>query len=112
LGPATVEVYNASGVLVATLCADAAGTRFELYLIMGFDAFHPCQNPEELGNVPNELARRAQGARPTVIFPFRRRVPRARVRRDCAMTDGCAEKIGTRNRDRRRNNGREYRGDC
>jgi hypothetical protein len=29
-GPATVEVYNASGVLVATLCADAAGTRFEL----------------------------------------------------------------------------------
>ena len=30
LGSATVEVYNASGVLVATLCADAAGTRFEL----------------------------------------------------------------------------------
>jgi len=29
-GPATVQVYNASGVLVATLCADAAGTRFEL----------------------------------------------------------------------------------
>jgi len=29
-GPATVEVYNASGVLVASLCADAAGTRFEL----------------------------------------------------------------------------------
>ena len=29
-GPATVEVYNASGMLVATLCADAAGTRFEL----------------------------------------------------------------------------------
>lgn len=29
-GPATVEVYNASGVLVATLCADAVGTRFEL----------------------------------------------------------------------------------
>jgi hypothetical protein len=29
-GPATVDVYNASGVLVAHLCADAAGTRFEL----------------------------------------------------------------------------------
>ena len=29
-GPATVEVYNANGVLVASLCADAAGTRFEL----------------------------------------------------------------------------------
>jgi hypothetical protein len=29
-GPATVEVYNASGVLVASLCADAVGTRFEL----------------------------------------------------------------------------------
>jgi hypothetical protein len=29
-GPATVEVYNANGVLVATLCADAVGTRFEL----------------------------------------------------------------------------------
>ena len=29
-GPATVEVYNASGVLVASLCADAAGTRFDL----------------------------------------------------------------------------------
>ena len=29
-GPATVEVYNASGVLLATLCADALGTRFEL----------------------------------------------------------------------------------
>ena len=29
-GPATVEVYDASGVLVATLCADAVGTRFEL----------------------------------------------------------------------------------
>ena len=30
-GPgATVEVYNASGNLVATLCADAVGTRFEL----------------------------------------------------------------------------------
>jgi hypothetical protein len=28
-GPATVEVYNASGVLLVTLCADAAGTRFE-----------------------------------------------------------------------------------
>jgi hypothetical protein len=28
-GPATVQVYNASGVLVATLCADAVGTRFE-----------------------------------------------------------------------------------
>jgi hypothetical protein len=29
-GPATVEVYNANGVLVASLCADAVGTRFEL----------------------------------------------------------------------------------
>ena len=29
-GPAMVEVYNASGVLVASLCADAVGTRFEL----------------------------------------------------------------------------------
>jgi hypothetical protein len=29
-GPATVEVYNANGVLVASLCADSAGTRFEL----------------------------------------------------------------------------------
>lgn len=29
-GPATVEVYNPNGVLVVTLCADAAGTRFEL----------------------------------------------------------------------------------
>ena len=29
-GPATVQVYNASGVLVATLCANAVGTRFDL----------------------------------------------------------------------------------
>ena len=29
-GPATVEIYNAGGVLVATFCADALGTRFEL----------------------------------------------------------------------------------
>ena len=29
-GPASVEIYNASGVLLATLCADAVGTRFEL----------------------------------------------------------------------------------
>ena len=29
-GPATVEIYNASGVLVASLCAEAVGTRFEL----------------------------------------------------------------------------------
>jgi hypothetical protein len=29
-GPATVDIYNASGVLVAHLCADAVGTRFEL----------------------------------------------------------------------------------
>jgi hypothetical protein len=29
-GPASVEVYNPNGVLVATLCADAVGTRFEL----------------------------------------------------------------------------------
>jgi hypothetical protein len=29
-GPATVDIYNPSGVLVAHLCADAAGTRFDL----------------------------------------------------------------------------------
>jgi hypothetical protein len=29
-GPASVQVYNASGVLVASLCADAVGTRFGL----------------------------------------------------------------------------------
>ena len=29
-GPATVEVYNANGDLVTTLCADSVGTRFEL----------------------------------------------------------------------------------
>src|SRR5438552_4438084 len=29
-GPATVEVYNPNGVLVASLCADAVGTRFGL----------------------------------------------------------------------------------
>jgi len=29
-GPATVQVYDPNGVLLATLCADAAGTRFEL----------------------------------------------------------------------------------
>jgi hypothetical protein len=29
-GPATVEVYDANGNLTASLCADAAGTRFEL----------------------------------------------------------------------------------
>ncbi len=29
-GPATVQIYNASGVLVASLCAEAVGTRFEL----------------------------------------------------------------------------------
>ncbi len=29
-GPATVKVYDPNGVLLATLCADAAGTRFEL----------------------------------------------------------------------------------
>jgi hypothetical protein len=29
-GPAAVQVYNPNGVLVATLCADAVGTRFEL----------------------------------------------------------------------------------
>ena len=29
-GPATVDIYNPNGVLVAHLCADAAGTRFEL----------------------------------------------------------------------------------
>ncbi len=29
-GPATVQVYNASGVLVPTLCANAVGTRFDL----------------------------------------------------------------------------------
>jgi len=29
-GPATVQVYDPNGNLLATLCADAAGTRFEL----------------------------------------------------------------------------------
>jgi hypothetical protein len=29
-GPATVQVYDANGVLLVTLCADAVGTRFEL----------------------------------------------------------------------------------
>jgi hypothetical protein len=29
-GPATVEVYDPNGVLVATLCAKSSGTRFEL----------------------------------------------------------------------------------
>ena len=29
-GPATVEVYDPNGVLVASLCAEAVGTRFEL----------------------------------------------------------------------------------
>ena len=29
-GPATVEIYNASGVLVASVCTDAVGTRLEL----------------------------------------------------------------------------------
>jgi hypothetical protein len=29
-GPATVEVYDPNGILLATLCADAVGTRFEL----------------------------------------------------------------------------------
>jgi hypothetical protein len=29
-GPATVEVYDPNGVLVATLCAESSGTRFEL----------------------------------------------------------------------------------
>ena len=29
-GPATVEVYDPNGVLLVTLCAEAAGTRFEL----------------------------------------------------------------------------------
>jgi hypothetical protein len=29
-GPATVEIYDPNGVLVASLCADAVGTRFEL----------------------------------------------------------------------------------
>jgi hypothetical protein len=29
-GPATVEVYAPNGVLVATLCAESSGTRFEL----------------------------------------------------------------------------------
>lgn len=29
-GPATVQVYDANGNLLASLCADAAGTRFEL----------------------------------------------------------------------------------
>ncbi len=29
-GSATIEVYNPNGVLVATACAEIAGTRFEL----------------------------------------------------------------------------------
>jgi hypothetical protein len=29
-GPATVEVYDPNGNLLATVCADAVGTRFEL----------------------------------------------------------------------------------
>ena len=29
-GPATVEVYDPNGMLLVTLCAEAAGTRFEL----------------------------------------------------------------------------------
>ena len=29
-GPATVKVYDPNGVLLATLCADATGTRFDL----------------------------------------------------------------------------------
>jgi hypothetical protein len=29
-GPATVEVYNPNGDLVASLCAETVGTRFEL----------------------------------------------------------------------------------
>jgi hypothetical protein len=29
-GPATVEVYDPNGVLLATLCAETVGTRFEL----------------------------------------------------------------------------------
>ena len=29
-GPATVEVYDPNGVLLVTLCAETAGTRFEL----------------------------------------------------------------------------------
>jgi hypothetical protein len=29
-GPATVQVYDTNGVLLATLCADAVSTRFEL----------------------------------------------------------------------------------
>ena len=29
-GPATVEVYDPNGNLVATFCADSGGTRFEL----------------------------------------------------------------------------------
>ena len=29
-GPATVKIYDPNGVLLTTLCADAAGTRFEL----------------------------------------------------------------------------------
>jgi hypothetical protein len=29
-GPATVQLYDASGNLLATICADAVGTRFEL----------------------------------------------------------------------------------
>jgi hypothetical protein len=42
-GPATVQVYDPNGNLLATLCADAVGTRFELWPVVGFGAFHPRQ---------------------------------------------------------------------
>jgi hypothetical protein len=41
-GHATIEVYNTSGALVATACADVSGTRFGL-TGLGFGAFHPRQ---------------------------------------------------------------------
>src|SRR5262249_42218736 len=44
------------------------------------------------------------------IFPFRRRAPCTRARRDCAEMAECAGKTGKRNRDRRRNNDQENRG--
>src|SRR5206468_2743660 len=51
-GSATVEIYNASDVLVASVCAEAVGTRFELSSIMGFGVFHPHQTQFPRVNAP------------------------------------------------------------
>ena len=65
--------------------------------------------PSIAGKRPNECARRALWSRPTIIFPFPRRAPRGRVRRDCAERGGCVGKIRTHSRDRRRNSDPECR---